>query len=66
MWANVYVYVEGAIDVENCFHNRLCESEKALLVPVSTKGSMADHECGNWIIIWTMHSYWFTILFIVA
>ena len=47
MWANVYVYVEGVIDVENHFHNCLRESEKALLVPVSTKGITADHECGN-------------------
>ena len=50
----MYVYAKGAIDLENHFHNCLRESEKALLVPVSTKGSMVDHECGNWIIIWTM------------
>ena len=32
---------------ENCFYNCVGESEKALLVSVSTKGITADHE--NWI-----------------
>ena len=37
--AEMWVYLE------NCFHNNcICESEKALLVPVSTKGILADHE----------------------
>ena len=37
MWANVCVCLSDVID-ENCFHNCIRESEKALLVSVSTKG----------------------------
>ena len=40
------LYFEDVID-ENCFHNCVGESEKALLVSVSTKGITVDHE--NWI-----------------
>ena len=44
MRANIYVYLRGATDsVENRFHY-VRESEKALLVPVSTKGITADHD----------------------
>lgn len=39
--------VKGAIDVENPFQNCVRESEKAVLVPVSTLGITADHERGN-------------------
>ena len=42
--ANMYVYLKGAIDVENGFHNSVRESEKALLDAVSTKGITAEHE----------------------
>ena len=44
----MYVYLKGSIDVENCFLNCVRESEKALLVPMSTKRIMADHEHENW------------------
>ena len=47
--ANMYVYLKGVIDVENPFQNCARESEKAVLVPVSTEGITADHERGNWI-----------------
>ena len=47
MRANMYVYFKGVIDVENRFHNCVRESEKSLLVPVSTKGIAANHERGN-------------------
>ena len=40
------LYFEDVID-ENCFHNCVGESEKALSVSVSTKGITVDHE--NWI-----------------
>lgn len=40
----MYVYLQGAIDLENRFHNCVPESEKALVVPVSTKGITEDHE----------------------
>ena len=40
------LYLRDVID-ENRFHNCVGQSEKALLVPVSTKGITADHE--NWI-----------------
>ena len=40
------LYLEDVID-ENCFHNCVGESEKALLVSVSTKGIIVDQE--NWI-----------------
>ena len=39
-------YLGDVID-ENCFHNCVGESEKALLVPVRTKGMTVNHE--NWI-----------------
>ena len=42
--ANMYVYLKGAIDVENGFRNSVRESEKALLDAVSTKGITAEHE----------------------
>ena len=45
MWANKWVYLGNVIDVR--LHNCVGESEKALLVPVSTKGITADPE--NWI-----------------
>ena len=35
----MYVYLKGSIDVENRFHNCVRESERPLLVPVSTKES---------------------------
>ena len=38
------VYLCDVID-ENRFHNCVGESERALLVAVSTKGIMVDHEC---------------------
>ena len=40
------VYLRGVID-ENRFHNCVRESEKALLLPVLTKGIAVDHERGN-------------------
>ena len=40
------MYLGDVID-EKRFHNCIGESEKALLVPASTKGITADHECGN-------------------
>ena len=46
MWANKWVYLGDVID-ENRLHNCVGESEKALLVPVSTKGITVDPE--NWI-----------------
>ena len=46
MWANKWVYLSDVID-ENRLHNCVGESEKALLVPVSSKGITVDHE--NWI-----------------
>ena len=42
------IYLTDVND-ENRFQNRVHESEKALLVPVLTKGSSADHESRNWI-----------------
>ena len=47
MRANMYFYFKRVIDVENCFHNCVRESEKSLLVPVSTKGIAANHERVN-------------------
>ena len=41
------IYYLGDLIYENCFHNCVGESEKALLVPVSTKGITVNHE--NWI-----------------
>ena len=40
------VYLRDVID-ENRFHNCVRESEKAQLVPVSTKRIAAGHERGN-------------------
>ena len=40
------LYLGDVID-ENCSHNCVGESEKALLVPVSAKEITVDHE--NWI-----------------
>ena len=34
-------------DISDYFHNCVRESEKALLVPVPTKGITTDHERGN-------------------
>ena len=42
------VYLRDVND-ENRFQNRVRESEKALLVPMLTKGISADHERRNWI-----------------
>jgi len=42
--ANMYVYLKGAIDVENGFRNSVRDSEKALLDAESTKGITAEHE----------------------
>ena len=42
------IYLTDVND-ENRFQNRVHESEKALLVPVLTKGISADHESRNWI-----------------
>ena len=42
----MYVYLKK-IDVENRLHNWVRESEKTLLVPVSTKKSQLDHDRGN-------------------
>ena len=42
----MYVYLK-MIDVENRFHNWVRESEKAVLVPVSTKEITADHDRGK-------------------
>ena len=42
------VYLRDVID-ENRSHNCVGESEKALLVPVSTKWITEDHERENWI-----------------
>ena len=47
MRANMYVYLKGAIDAENRFHNCVRELEKAPIVLVSTKGITAEHERGN-------------------
>ena len=43
----MYVYLKGAIDVENRSHNCVRKSKKALLVPVPTKGTTANDERGN-------------------
>ena len=40
----MYVYLKGVIGVENGFHNWVRESEKALLVAVSTKAITTDHK----------------------
>ena len=45
----MYVYLKGAIDVENRSHNCVRKSKKALLVPVPTKGITANDERGNGI-----------------
>ena len=42
----MWVYL-GYVIGENHFHNCVHESERALLVAVSTKEIMVDHKCGN-------------------
>ena len=49
MRANIGVYLKG--DVQNCFHNGIRESEKVLLVPVTTKGIAVDHKRGQHSIV---------------
>ena len=44
--ANMCIYLTDVND-ENRFQNCVHESEKALLVPVLTKGISADHESRN-------------------
>ena len=44
---NMWILYLGDLIDENCFYNCVGESEKALLVSVSTKGITVDHE--NWI-----------------
>ena len=46
MQGNIWVYL-GYVIGENHFHNCVHESERALLVAVSTKEIMVDHKCGN-------------------
>ena len=47
--ANMWFYLRGVIDVIDGIYNCVLESEKAFLVPVSTKGIEVDHNRGNWI-----------------
>ena len=64
----MWVYLRDVI-YENRFHNCVRESEKALLVAVSTKEITADHERRNLIEQHSkQYSYQFnsTILFTVA